>query len=126
MDWMLFQVLNHYIPAAYMPLIVIILGAFLAFEQYLAATKRIKANSTLQLIVGFVQYFVGKEKGNGQGNVMGPGEPAQEVRPEQVRGPALDGGHTTGVIQGGRGGIVNDREPEWLTDKGRPGQGPGK
>ena len=63
MDWLLFQVLNHYIPQGYMAPLLVILSAFLAFEQWLASTKRIKANSTLQLIVGFVQYFVGKEKG---------------------------------------------------------------
>ncbi len=64
MDWLLFQVLNHYIPQEYMAPLLVILSAFLAFEQYLAATKRIRANSTLQLIMGFVQYFIGKEKGN--------------------------------------------------------------
>jgi hypothetical protein len=83
--------------------LLVILSAFLAFEQWLASTKRIKANSTLQLIVGFVQYFVGKEKGYElETNKFDPktqrllpdgsivprsGEPAQTIRPEQDTEP---------------------------------------
>jgi len=38
----------------------IILAAWLVFEQYLASTKKIKANSTLQLAVNLVDALVKK------------------------------------------------------------------
>jgi len=38
----------------------IILAAWLVFEQYLAANKKIKANSTLQLAVNLVDALVKK------------------------------------------------------------------
>jgi hypothetical protein len=148
MDWALFQALNHFIPAAYMPLILIILSAFLAFEQWLASTKRIKANSTLQLIVGFVQYFLGKEKGKidmnplpliptphleevrqqilkdaGVKDERGPEQPAQAIRPEPKRGPEVTGG--TGVDkpsgESGSAGSGNPYIPDWIAGKGGPG-----
>ena len=38
----------------------IILAAWLIFEQYLAANKKIKANSTLQLAINLVDQLVKK------------------------------------------------------------------
>jgi len=38
----------------------IILAAWLVFEQYLAANKKIKANSTAQLVVNLVDALVKK------------------------------------------------------------------
>ena len=38
----------------------VILAAWLVFEQYLAANKKIKANSTLQLAVNLVDALVKK------------------------------------------------------------------
>jgi len=41
----------------------IILAAWLVFEQYLAANKKIKANSSLQLAVNLVDALVKKNAG---------------------------------------------------------------
>jgi len=41
----------------------IILAVWLVFEQYLAANKKIKANSTLQLAVNLVDQLVKKNAG---------------------------------------------------------------
>jgi hypothetical protein len=37
-----------------------ILALWIAFEQYVAANDKLKANSTLQLIVNIVKNFLGK------------------------------------------------------------------
>ena len=37
-----------------------IFALWVAFEQYLAANEKLKANSTLQLVVGIVKNFLSK------------------------------------------------------------------
>lgn len=37
-----------------------ILALWIAFEQFLAANEKLKANSTLQLVVGIVKNFLSK------------------------------------------------------------------
>lgn len=37
-----------------------ILALWVAFEQFLAANEKLKANSTLQLVVGIVKNFLSK------------------------------------------------------------------
>ena len=37
-----------------------ILALWIAFEQYIAANKKLKANSTLQLVVNVGKQFLGK------------------------------------------------------------------
>jgi hypothetical protein len=124
MDWALFQILNHFIPTAYMPIIVIILVAFLTFEQYLASTNRIKANSTLQLIVGFVQYFLGKEKGNVP-TILRPEQSAPSASGSQ-RGPEVTGGGTTIENSGTAEGKSNEYIPDWVKGTGGLGGPSGK
>ena len=53
-------VIGSFIPAEYMPLVVLVLTALVGIEQWLAATKRIQANSTVQLITGIAMKLVGK------------------------------------------------------------------
>jgi hypothetical protein len=62
-NFIIWKVIEHFIPAAYFPPIITLLSAFIALEQWLAATNRIKANSTLQLVVQLVTVILGKMKG---------------------------------------------------------------
>jgi len=65
-SFILFQAISHYIPQEYFPPIVLLLGALVAFEQWLASTNRIKANSTLQMIVNLAQAVLAKMKEKGK------------------------------------------------------------
>ena len=56
------NLVSSVIPPEYMPLVIIALTALVSLEQWLAATKKIKANSTLQFIVGIVQKFLKKNE----------------------------------------------------------------
>jgi hypothetical protein len=101
-DWIVLQAINHYVPKEYMPIILIVLSFFLALEQWLASTNRIKANSTLQMIVNFVQYFIAKEKGDGTLNLNGQskgsgtgGNPGADSGSSQGSGAgSIDGSRT--------------------------------
>ena len=55
------------IPAEWLPLILVILAALVGVEQWLASTKRIQANSTLQLIVGVAKKIINKGGASGTG-----------------------------------------------------------
>lgn len=70
MDWIIFQLIQHYIPAEYMAPLILILGFIVAFEQWLARTNRIKANSTLDMIIGILSGIIcqQKEKENAGGS----------------------------------------------------------
>ena len=59
-ETILAAIVNAAIPQEYMPLVIILLVALLGIEQWLASTKRIKANSTLQLIVNVVTKILKK------------------------------------------------------------------
>jgi len=59
-DFIVWQVIAHYIPQEYFIPISIFLGALLAFEQWLASTNRIKANSTFQALTELAKYILGK------------------------------------------------------------------
>lgn len=45
------SLLLHFIPAQYMPLLALVCFALLAWGQYLALTKRFKANSPAEAII---------------------------------------------------------------------------
>jgi hypothetical protein len=54
------SIVSSVIPAEYMPLVLIILVAWVGIEQWLASTKRVTANSTLQLITNVAKKIINK------------------------------------------------------------------
>lgn len=80
------SIIGHFIPAAYIPLVTLILAFLVGLEQWLASTKRIKANSTLQLIVGIAQKFVAANP---------PDSPAKKAV-AQAKAPETPSGEATG------------------------------
>ena len=54
------SIISGIIPPAYMPLVIIILVAWVGIEQWLASTKRVTANSTLQLITNIAKKIINK------------------------------------------------------------------
>jgi putative copper export protein len=61
--WEIIQLVNQFVPQKYQPLLVVALAVFVAFEQWLAATNRIRANSTLQAAVDLCRAVVEKMRG---------------------------------------------------------------
>jgi len=61
-DWLLFKALQHCLPPDFMNLLVILLSAWVAIENWLASTKRIKANSTLEVTANLAKYIIEKAK----------------------------------------------------------------
>jgi hypothetical protein len=55
-------VVNTVIPPDYMPLAVIVLVAWVGIEQWLTATKRVEANSTIQLVTNVAKKIIGKNQ----------------------------------------------------------------
>ena len=53
------------IPPEYMPVVIIALVAWVGLEQWLASTKRIKANSTIQFITDMATKIINKGKPTG-------------------------------------------------------------
>jgi hypothetical protein len=61
--WAIMQLVNQYVPPKYQPLFIAVLLAFVGIEQWLASTKRIKANSTLQAITDLCRTIAEKMRG---------------------------------------------------------------
>ena len=66
-DFIIWKVFAHYVPQDYYPPIMMVMTCLIGLEQWLASTNKIKANSTLQAIINFVQYLFDKMKGNSNG-----------------------------------------------------------
>ena len=62
-NFILWQIFQHFVPAPYYPPIIIGLSALIALEQWLAATDKVKANSTLQAVVNIATALLGKMQG---------------------------------------------------------------
>ena len=58
------SIISSVIPPEFMPLAVIVLVAWVGIEQWLASTKRLTANSTLQLITNVAKKIINKNNPN--------------------------------------------------------------
>ena len=110
------KLIQHYIPADYMPPFLVILAALVALEQWLSSTNRIKANSTLQLIVNIAKAILAKGGQNGQGNGVVTAAPQGSGT-----GPGLAPGKVSGGVSASGVGVVNRTVYEPPTRDGREG-----
>ena len=67
------SIISGIIPPTYMPLVIIILVAWVGIEQWLASTKRVQANSTVQLITNIAKRIINKN------NPTAPTTPAERT-----------------------------------------------